>query len=108
MIYEYRVYETVPGRLPALHERFRSHTLRIFERVGMRVVGFFTPDLGGSTDQLAYILAFDDLAHLERAWGAFREDAEWKRVKAESELDGPIVARVISQVWRPTDYSPLG
>jgi len=63
--------------------RFRNHTLDIFERLGMRVVGFFTPDLGGSTDQLAYILEFDDLAHLERAWTAFRSDPEWKRVKAE-------------------------
>jgi len=107
MIYEYRVYEAVPGRLPDLHARFRNHTLSIFARVGMRVVGFFTPEIGGNTNQLAYILEFDDYAHLERSWAAFREDAEWKAVKAESEVRGPLVARLTSQIWKPTDYSPL-
>lgn len=93
--------------MPDLHARFRMHTLRIFERVGMRVVGFFTPEVGGKSNQLVYILEFEDYAHLERAWASFREDPEWKTVKAESETNGPIVASLTSQIWRPTDYSPL-
>ena len=36
MIYEYRVYETLPGKLPDLHKRFRDHTTKIFERHGIK------------------------------------------------------------------------
>ncbi|SVB11666.1 uncharacterized protein METZ01_LOCUS164520, partial [marine metagenome] len=35
MIYETRIYETHPGRLPALNARFRDHTMKIFERHGI-------------------------------------------------------------------------
>ena len=57
MIYEYRVYDAVPGRMPDLHARYRDHTTKIFERLGMEMIGFFTPEIGQS-DQLIYLLAF--------------------------------------------------
>lgn len=107
MIYEYRVYDAAPGKLQALHTRFRDHTMGIFKRHGMSVVGFFTAAIGGRSDQLTYILAFDNMDHLERAWDAFRSDPEWAKVKAESERDGPIVLRLTSTILKPTDYSPL-
>jgi hypothetical protein len=34
-------------------------------------------------------------------------DPDWHRVRAESEKDGPIVARVRNELWRPTPYSPM-
>ena len=43
MIYELRIYRTLPGRLPNLLARFRNHTLRIWERHGIRQAGFWTP-----------------------------------------------------------------
>ena len=107
MIYEYRVYDAMPGRMADLHARFREHTTRIFDRLGMNVVGFFTPEIGGRSDQLIYLLAFDDLEHRDQAWKAFRSDAEWRQVKQASEKDGPIVARITSAILSPTDYSPL-
>ena len=107
MIYEYRVYDAVPGRISDLHARFRDHTTKIFDRLGMKRIGFFTPEIGGCSDQIVYILAFDDLGHRERAWAAFRADPEWQRVKANTERDGPIVARLTSTILTPTDYSPL-
>lgn len=106
MIYEYRVYEAVAGRLPDLHRRFEDHTLRLFERHGFRVVGLFTWELGEPSDQLVYILAFDDLAHRERSWAAFSADPEWQAAKTNSELNGPLVARIRSSILKPTAYSP--
>lgn len=106
MIYEHRVYEAMPGKLPALNERFRTITLNFFAKHGMRVIGFWE-EMVGTSNQLHYLLAFDDLAHRERAWNAFSGDPEWLAARAATEKDGPLVARIHNAIWRPTDYSPL-
>jgi hypothetical protein len=31
-LYELRTYTTHPGRLEALHQRFKNHTIKLFER----------------------------------------------------------------------------
>ena len=46
MIYELRIYTTLPGRLPNLLARFQNHTLRIWERHGIKQVGFWTTYIG--------------------------------------------------------------
>lgn len=107
MVYELRVYEAVPGRMPALLERFRAHTVRLFQKHGMTVVGCWTPVIGGWTNQLTYLLSYPDLAARERAWAAFQADPEWQAARADSERDGPIVARLKSQILTPTAFSPL-
>ena len=106
MTYEMRSYEIVPGRMPAMHARFQNHTLGLFKKHGIRVVGFWEAAIGVS-NVLHYIVQFDDLAHRERAWAAFGADPDWLRVRAESEKDGPIVARIRSEIWRPAPYSPM-
>lgn len=107
MIYELRVYECYGGRLPALHERFSRHTLSLFDRHGIRSVGYWTTDVGGSSNELTYLLAFEDQGQRELAWRAFKADPEWQRVKAESERDGLLVRAIHNQILVPTDYSPL-
>ena len=42
-VYELRTYHAYPGKLEDLHKRFREHTLTIFARHGMKVVGFGDP-----------------------------------------------------------------
>ena len=106
MIYELRSYDVVPGRMPAMNARFRDHTMGLFRKHGMTVVGFWEV-IVGTTNVLHYILQFESLAHRERAWDAFAADPDWQRVRAESEKDGPIVARVRNELWRPTPYSPM-
>jgi hypothetical protein len=105
-VFEYRVYETVPGRLPNLHRRFQTVTLGLFEKHGIEVVGFWEA-IAGTTNELHYLLRYDDLAHRERAWDAFQADEGWVKARAETEADGPIVARVRNQFWRATQYSPM-
>ena len=107
MIYEYRVYETMPGKLPELNARFRDHTLKIFERHGIQNIGYWTASVGDYSDRLIYIVAFEDAGQRERAWASFFEDPEWQRVRAESEADGPLVARLFNTLLTPTDYSSL-
>jgi hypothetical protein len=107
MIYEYRVYDAAPGKLPALHARFRDHTMGIFERLGIKNIGYWTATVGDVSNRLIYIIAFEDMAHRERAWDEFVNDPEWQKVRAESEVDGTLTARVFNSFLSPTDYSPL-
>jgi len=106
VIYELRVYDAMPGKLPALNDRFANITLGYFAQYGIKVVGFWTDDIGIS-NRLTYILAFDDIAHRDSGWAAFRADPARTQAFAETERDGPLVARVTSTIMRPTTYSPM-
>lgn len=107
MIYELRVYHAMPGKLPALVDRFRKATVRIWAKHGIRPLGFWTVDIGESTNDLYYLLQWDDLQHRERATAAFQADPEWIKVRDESEAAGPLVASVTRTLLRPTDFSQL-
>ncbi len=107
MIHELRIYTAHPGRMAALQARFRDHTLAIFERCGIRNVAYWTNAVGGRSDELWYVLAFEDAGQRDRAWAAFIADPEWKRVRAESEADGPLVHHIENRLLAPTDFSPL-
>src|SRR2546430_11260611 len=43
MVYELRVYHTYEGKLDDLLRRFREHTMRLFEKHGIRNVAYWTP-----------------------------------------------------------------
>ena len=103
--FEMRTYYAHPGRLEALHKRFREHTSRLFRKHGMDIVGYWVPT--DKPDVLVYVLAYPSRAAGEASWKAFQADPEWQKAKAESEKDGPIVAKVESVWMSPTDYSPI-
>lgn len=107
MIYELRVYDCLPGRLPALLKRFSEHTLAIWERHGIRQAGFFTTVVGGSSQRLTYFLAWESLAEREAKWTAFVTDPAWLKVRDESERDGQIVANITNQLLAPTAFSSV-
>ena len=106
MLYEMRIYDTLPGRLPALHKRFSETTLRMFEKHGIRSVGYWE-EVVGKNNRLVYMLEFDDMAHRDKVWQAFQNDPEWIEARNASEKDGPIVALVTNRFLRGTAYSPL-
>lgn len=107
MIYEWRVYEIVPGKGKELHERFAKHALRLFKKHGIKAVGFWTSHVGGTSNVLYYMLSFDNVAHLEKAWRAFRSDSEWRKVLNQTDRNGPLVSRTNSLILEPTSYSPM-
>jgi hypothetical protein len=107
MIYELRVYRCLPGRLPALLKRFENHTLRIWERLGIRQAGFWTVTIGDHNGDLYYFLKWDSLAEREEKWDRFIADPEWNEKRAESERDGAIVASINNSFLRPTGFSAV-
>lgn len=106
-VYELRTYTTLPGRLDALLERFRAHTIRLFEKHGMRNVGYWVPTDAdkGAGHTLIYLLRHASRDAATASWKAFNTDPEWKQAKAASEAGGRIVAKVVSVFLQPTDYS---
>ena len=104
-LYELRTYTTLDGRLPALHKRFKDHTLKLFEKHGMKNVVYFTPEEKPNT--LIYLLAHKDKAARDASFEAFRNDPEWIAARDESEKDGKIVEKVESVFLNPTVYSPM-
>jgi len=107
MLYELRVYECLPGRLPNLHARFANHTMKLFEKHGMNNVGYWVTDVGESNHELTYMLAFEDAKQRMAAWDSFRADPEWHKVVDDSHKDGLIVKNVRNQTLVPTPYSPM-
>lgn len=109
MIYELRVYVCAPGRIAALHNRFRTITTRKFAQHGINVVGYWT-DKYGESNRLTYIVQWADENERNQKWGAFASDPEWLAARAASEAPengGPIVANVINTLMLPTDYSEM-
>ncbi len=106
--FEMRTYTAAPGKLEALHARFRDHTNALFTKHGMTMVGYWTPTDGeAANDTLVYILAYPSRAARETAWAEFQKDPEWQKAKADSEVNGALVVKVVSVFLKPTDYSPI-
>jgi len=107
-VFEIRTYYTFPGRLEALHKRFREHTRRMFEKHGMTNVAYWTPqDSPGKENTLIYVVSHASREQAKANWAAFIADPEWKKIAEDSQKDGKIVEKIESVFVDATDYSPL-
>ncbi len=107
-VFELRTYTAEPGKLDALHARFRDHTLAIFKKHNMTSVAYFAPtDDPLSKNTLTYILSFPSREAAQKSWAEFRADPEWQKAQKESEVNGKLVTKVDSVFAQATDYSPL-
>ena len=94
--------------MQALHARFRDHTIKLFVKHGMTVIGFWSPiDKTEAEEKLIYMLAYSSKTAADKSWADFRNDPDWDAARKASEMDGPLVARVESVFLNPTDYSPI-
>ena len=74
-VFELRTYQATPGNLGNLHARFRDHTIRIFRKHGMEIVGFWSPTSEEERDDiLVYLLAHDSQDAADASWQAFGAD----------------------------------
>lgn len=107
MIHELRIYRCMPGKLPALNKRFEAITLKLWEKHGIRQVGFWTVAIGETNNDLYYLLEWQNLAEREQRWNAFANDPEWIAKRAETEKDGQIVQYLTNYILSPTSYSKM-
>jgi NIPSNAP len=104
-LFEMRTYYANPGKLDALHARFRDHTIKLFEKHGIANIGYWVP-IENTENKLIYVLAYPDRPAREVAWKEFGADPDWKKAQKESELDGKLVSKVEQLFMNATDYGP--
>src|SRR6185369_10717354 len=87
--FELRTYYAAPGKLEALHARFRDHTNKLFVKHGMELVGYWVPmDKNGQHENtLVYILGYPSREAREKSWKEFMADKDWVTAKTASEKD---------------------
>jgi hypothetical protein len=105
-VYELRIYYAAEGKLDDLNARFRNNTMRIFEKHGMKNVGYFVPEGANPDRKLIYFLEHASRDAARESWKAFGADPEWQQVAKESEKNGRLVSKVETHYLALTDYSP--
>jgi len=106
-VYELRTYTTLPGRLPALNKRFADHTMKLFEKHGMKNEMYWIPtDEKLRENTLIYVVSHASVDAAKKSWDAFRTDPDWIKARDASEADGKIIVKVESVYMTPTEYSP--
>lgn len=105
-VYELRTY-TAPDaeKFTMLQARFREHTTKLFEKHGMKNIGYWTPV--DTPNMLVYIIAHDNMEAAKKSWAGFRGDPDWQAVAAKTKEAGLVGVKVESKYLTPTDYSPL-
>jgi hypothetical protein len=107
-VFELRVYHAAPGKLQDLLARFRDHTIKLFDRHGMKSLAYWTPvDEPEKSNTLIYILQHPSRDAAVANWKSFQDDSEWKTVREKSEANGKLVEKVDSTYLALTDFSPL-
>jgi hypothetical protein len=107
-VYELRLYHANKGKMDALIARFGNHTDAIFRRHNMKSIGYWLPEDAPSSQNLfVYILEHPSREEARKNWAAFQADPEWKKVKADSEIEGPLADHIDSYFMDPTSFSAL-
>ncbi len=104
--YELRIYHAAPGKLDDLHQRFRNHTMKLFEKHGMQNIAYWTPVQNSEDPRLIYLLAYPSREARDASWKGFMEDPDWQAAFKASEAKGGLVQKVEHHFLSATDYSP--
>ncbi|MBL9126109.1 MAG: NIPSNAP family protein [Verrucomicrobiales bacterium] len=104
--YELRIYHTAPGKLDDLHQRFRNHTLALFEKHRIQSLGYWVPIQNTEDTRLFFLLSYPSRADRDASWKAFMDDPAWQAAYKASEANGPLVVKVEQMFLSATDYSP--
>lgn len=108
-LFEMRTYYAAPGKLEALHARFRDHTNRLFVKHGLTLIGYWVPTdkAKGAENTLVYIIAAPSLDARNKSFASFGADPEWVAARDASEKNGKLVEKIDSVFLNATDYSPI-
>lgn len=108
-LYQLRIYESHSEKAGKKKiEMFNIGELAIFKRCGLNPVFFGETIVGPLMPNLTYMLAFSDTAAKDKAWGSFRVDPDWTRLKATPGFtDKQIVSRITNIVLVPASFSQI-
>jgi len=104
-VFEMRTYYAAPGKLDALHARFRDHTTKLLGKHGIKDLGYWVPT-DNTENMLMFVLAYPSREAREVSWKAFASDPDWIKAKDASEAQGKLVNKVEQRFLTATDFSP--
>jgi len=105
-IFELDIYHAVPGKAPALAERFRSAS-KLQTEHGLNVVGYWIPqDSPAFANSFVYLVAHDSQEDAEKNWHAFHTDPAFQEY-VKSEQSEKLIQGVDRTYMLPTDYSSM-
>jgi hypothetical protein len=113
-VFELRTYIATKGNLGNLNDRFKDHTIKLFEKYGMTNIAYWNILKGqkGEDTKLIYLLAHKSQEAAKKSFDEFRLDPDWVAARKASEEKGggsltEAKGGVVSEFLVPTDYSPL-
>ncbi len=108
-VFELRIYQSPPNKMPDLLSRFRNHTLKLFEKHGMTNIFYATTVEPDPTTQpiLYYFITHKDQPTAAQNFKNFGADPNWRSAATASEVNGKIVEKITSVFMLPTDFSPI-
>ena len=110
MLYELRHYDIHSSRgLELVTQRFADSILRIWKRIGIEPVGFWSIIVGSPMPRLTYMLAWEDLTQRQALWDTFDADPEWQQVRRETNdaWGGTQIHTFTNSILKPTEFSRL-
>ncbi len=102
MIYEFRTYYILPGKMQEYCKVFGGMVMPVFKKLGFNVTGVWQTTIGES-EEFTYILAFNNLADREAKWKALATEPDMAPYRQLPTM----VARHSSKILTPQPYSPL-
>jgi NIPSNAP len=111
-VFELRTYTATKGNLGRLNDRFKDHTMKLFEKHGMANVVYWNVLKGQKGDEtmLIYLLSHKSQDAAKKSFGAFGADPDWvaARKASEAKAGGSLTEKggVVSEFLVSTDYSP--
>ena len=108
--FELRIYKTLPGKRDALAARFGDYTTGIYERHGIRNVGYWLAASGEDADRtFVYMRGYPSRQARDERLGKAHADPEFDEVvrTMERNPDTRLIESVQSVDLVPTDYSAI-
>jgi NIPSNAP len=109
-LFELRTYESHNERAHRAKVRMFTEMgeVDIFRRCGLTPVFFARTLVGPRMPSLVYMLVHENMAARDKAWDAFRNDPEWKKLPATPGYsDAEIVTNITTVFLRPAAYSQV-
>ena len=102
MIYEMRVYTTLPGKVPELNALFEKEGLPVINEYS-KLVGWWSTEVG-PLNQVVHLWAYNDAGHREQVRAAQNKDPRLMSYRPK------VLAMLVSQtnmLLTPASFSPL-
>ena len=104
MIYEHRIYTVIPGKMEEDISRV-IEWFPVIEKYGAKFVAGIFQTVIGDSNEISYIIGYDDLAHRQRVFDSLAEDDDMKKLAGEWAKREPVNYNIRNKILRSTEYS---